>query len=279
MTGLSFEFFPPRSEQATRKLDDAVRSLARFDPSYVSVTYGAGGSTAEGTAETLTRIRNRHGLPTAAHVCFGGVRCEHTDAFVDRIWSAGHRRIVALRGDADSVEGEGYADVAGFVAALSDRYPFDVAVACYPEVHPRASCEEADLDVLLAKQEAGASHALSQFFFDAETFLAFRDRARAHGVTMPLVPGLLPIHDIERAISFGEKCGSNVPQWVRERFLHAGRNGQSERAVAEELIVETVSDLCREGVGDLHLYTLNKAALSDAAAGKFREFHPVRRAA
>ena len=279
MTGLSFEFFPPRNETGTKRLDRTVKALARFSPDYVSVTYGAGGSTADGTAKTLDRVRRRTGLATASHLCFSGVAKADTDAFADQVWSDGHRRIVALRGDAERVDGQGYRTVAEFVSALRSRHPFDIAVACYPDVHPKAKSLEHDLDVLLAKQEAGATHALSQFFFDSELFLSFTERARSHGVAIPIVPGLLAVHDIESAISFGDKCGSPVPQWVRERFMNAGRAGLSERDVAQSLIVEAVHELCANGVRDLHLYTLNRSELSDAAAEAFREHYPVARAA
>ena len=279
MTGLSFEFFPPRTETGAKRLDRAITELARFSPDYVSVTYGAGGSTADGTLRTLNRIRQRTGTPTASHLCFSGVAKAQTDAFADKIWRDGHRRVVTLRGDADEAVGQGYGTVPEFVAALRERHPFEIAVACYPEIHPRAESLEQDLDVLLAKQEAGATHALSQFFFDPEVFFAFHARARAHGITIPIVPGLLAVHDVEAAISFGDKCGSPVPQWVRERFMNAERAGLSERDVAEALIVEAVRELCANGVRDLHLYTLNRWELCDAAAKAFREHHPVARAA
>ena len=279
MTGLTFEFFPPKSPKGRARLGDAARSLSRYAPTYVSVTYGAGGSTADGTLETLDRLRTRRNVMTAAHLCYSGVAKEQTNAYAKSLWDAGHRRLVALRGDAEAAGSEGIDGVSAFVRELRSLRPFDIAVACYPEVHPMAASPEDDLDVLLAKQEAGATHAISQFFFDAELFLGFVGRARAHGVTIPIVPGILPIHDIERAIEFGDKCGSPVPQWVRDKFLHAGRHGRDDRAVSDQLVRTLVHELCAAGVPDLHIYTLNRAELSDAAAETFRDFYPIARAA
>ena len=279
MTGLSFEFFPPKGEQGAARLDRTMSRLGTYAPNYVSVTYGAGGTTADGTLEALNGLRARHGIRTAAHLCYSGVSADRTQEYADKLWRAGHRCIVALRGDAEGCEGQGFEATAEFVAALRDWHPFEIAVACYPETHPEAASPEADLDVLLAKERAGATHALSQFFFDAELFFRFVARARAHGVTIPIVPGLLPVYDIERAIAFGDKCGSPVPQWVRERFLNASRTGKNETEVAEDLIVEQVRALCEGGVSDLHLYTLNRADLSVTAAATFREFYPLAKAA
>lgn len=269
MTGLSFEYFPPRSEKGVAKLRDTHARLARHAPSYVSVTFGAGGSTREGTRDTLADLKGR-GATTSAHLCYSGVPGREVLDYADDLWAAGHRRIVALRGDAEACGEEGFADVPELAAALRERHPFDVAVSCYPEVHPRAGSAEADMNVLLAKQEAGASHAITQFFFDVEAFLAFEARAREAGVTIPIVPGLLPIYDIERAIEFGDKCGSPVPQWVRDEYLTAMRSGTDAMAVSRDLIVAQVRDLREAGVDDLHVYTLNRWELAEAAAREFR---------
>ena len=269
MTGLSFEYFPPRSAKGAAKLRETHAALAGHGPSYVSVTFGAGGSTRDGTRDTLADLKGR-GATTAAHLCYSGVPGRDVLDYADDLWAAGHRRLVALRGDARACGEEGFADVAQFVAALRERHPFDVAVSCYPEVHPMAASPEADMEVLLAKQAAGASHAITQFFFDAATFLRFEERAREAGVTIPIVPGLLPIYDIERAIEFGDKCGSSVPQWVRDEYLTAMRNGTDTMAVSRDLIVAQVRDLRDAGVEDLHLYTLNRAELADVAATEFR---------
>ena len=269
MTGLSFEYFPPRSEKGAAKLRETHATLARHGPSYVSVTFGAGGSTREGTRDTLADLKGR-GVPMAAHLCYSGVPGRDVLNYADDLWRAGHRRIVALRGDAEACGEEGFADVAEFVGALRERRPFEIAVSCYPEVHPMASSPAADMDVLLEKQAAGASHAISQFFFDTDLFLDFVSEARAAGVSIPIVPGLLPIYDIERAIEFGDKCGSSVPQWVRDEYLTALRNGTDPMAVSRDLIVRQVRELREAGVADLHIYTLNRAELADLAAREFQ---------
>ena len=269
MTGLSFEYFPPRSDDARTRLRATHARLCQHRPDYVSVTFGAGGSTRAGTREVLDDL-GRSPVETAAHLCFSGIAGRDVIEYADALWHAGHRRIVALRGDADACGDEGFGDVAGFVRALRERHPFDVAVACYPEVHPRATSPDDDLAVLHAKQEAGASHAITQFFFDAEVFFAFVERARAAGATIPIVPGILPIYDVEKAIAFGEKCGSPVPQWVRDEYLTALRTGADPMAVSRALITDLVRDLRDGGVEDLHVYTLNRAELAEVAATEFR---------
>ena len=269
MTGLSFEYFPPRSNDARERLRRVHGRLARHSPDYVSVTFGAGGSTRDGTQRTLADLRHA-GATTAGHLCFSGLKGDEALAYADALWRAGHRRLVALRGDAEPCGGEGFGDVAGFVRALRARHPFDIAVACYPETHPLARSAEADMDVLLLKQEAGATHAITQFFFDAELFFDFQRRARAAGVTIPIVPGILPIYDIEKAIAFAEKCGSTLPQWVRDEYLTALRSGTDPMDVSRALIADQVRALRDEGVEHLHVYTLNKAELADLAASEFR---------
>lgn len=262
MTGLSFEFFPPRSDKARRSMMEAVKTLTAFEPDYVSVTFGAGGSTRNGTLDTLNDIHERTAVTTAAHLCYSGLDRNDVLSYADRLWEAGHRKIVALRGDADAGDAPTFADTPEFVRVLRERHPFALAVACYPEVHPKASSLEDDIGVLLAKQEAGASEAITQFFFDNDVFHRFVAKARSAGVTIPIVPGVLPIHDLDKAVSFAETCGASVPQWVRERFQrdpHAGRC----------LIVEQVEALRREGVDHLHVYALNKAELSADAARAF----------
>ena len=269
MTGLSFEYFPPRSDKAKARLAGVHYRLMAHQPDYVSVTFGAGGSTREGTRDTLSDLQGT-GARTAAHLCFSGMSGRDALDYADGLWAAGHRRLVALRGDAEPCGDEGFEDVAGFVRALRARHPFDVAVACYPEVHPQAASPQADIDVLLAKQEAGASHAITQFFFDADVYFEFVERARTAGVDIPIVPGILPIYSIEKAIEFGDKCGSVVPQWVRDEYLTALRCGTDPMAVSRALVVDQVRALRDAGVEHLHVYTLNKLELADLAAAEFR---------
>ena len=266
MIGLSFEFFPPRSERGERTLHDAAVELANYGPSYFSVTFGAGGSTREGTSVALNDLGARLAVPTAAHLCFSGLSRDEVVDYAEALWTSGHRRIVALRGDADDLETSAFSSVAELVATLRGLHLFDIAVACYPEVHPKAASPEADLDVLLSKQEAGASHAITQFFFDNDVFDAFVTRARRAGVTIPIVPGLLPIYDLDRAVSFGESCGSQVPAWVRREIGGA----DDPTAAARALIERQAAELAEGGVRDLHVYTLNRAPLAAAAALAFR---------
>ena len=269
MTGLSFEFFPPRSDDGQRRLRRVHDRLATHGPDYVSVTFGAGGSTRDGTRRTLDTLRDA-GATTAAHLCFSGIDGMEATAYADALWRAGHRRLVALRGDADPCGSEPHSDVASFVRALRAQHPFEIAVTCYPETHPRAASADADMTALLAKQEAGASHAITQLFFDVDLFLDFERRARAAGVTIPIVPGILPIYDIEKAIGFAEKCGSTVPQWVRDEYLTALRAGTDPMDVSRALIANKVRTLRDAGVEHLHVYTLNRAELADVAALEFR---------
>ena len=263
MTGLSFEFFPPRSENAADMLRDVAVELSNYGPSYFSVTFGAGGSTRDGTRATLDDLASRLAVPTAAHLCFSGLALDDVLDYADRLWASGQRRLVALRGDADPIAEQRPETTAEFVRLLRQRNPFDIAVACYPEVHPQAASPEADLDVLLAKQEAGATHAITQFFFENDRYFHFVEAAERHGVTIPIVPGLLPIYDLDKAVSFADGCGSTLPRWVRDRFE---RNTDAGR----QLIETQAAELARAGVRDLHVYTLNKAPLAIAAARAFR---------
>ena len=267
MTGLSFEFFPPRSETARASLGRVASALSVHEPDYVSVTFGAGGSDREGTLATLQML-HRADMPVASHICHAGIGRDDVLAYADEVWSAGIAELVALRGDACG--GSAFESTAAFVGALRERHPFEIAVACYPDVHPKASSPQSDIDVLLAKQDAGATQALSQFFFDCDTFFRFRDRARRAGVTIPIVPGVLPILDVDKAVAFGEKCGSPVPDPVRERFARADDEATRDR-VARELIETQAIELAVGGATGLHVYALNRAELAGAAASAWNE--------
>ena len=271
MSELSFEYFPPRSEQGQARLRRTHARLARHRPDYVSVTFGAGGTTREGTREALSDLAGAR-TPTVAHLAYSGVPQREILAYADDLWRAGQRRILALRGDADPCGDEEFSSVADFIRALLERHPFSISVACYPETHPMAPSPKADLDVLLDKERAGATAAISQFFFDTERFVAFVDRARAAGVTMSLVPGILPILDIEKAIGFADDCGSSVPQWVRDEYLTALRTGTDTMAVSRRIVVQQVRELREAGIDALHVYTMNRHELADAAAEEFRRY-------
>lgn len=267
---VSFEFFPPKSEKMEAKLWDAVQELKPLDPSFVSVTYGAGGSTRERTHNTVARIIGEAHLPAAAHLtCVDASKAEIREV-AEQYWSAGVRHIVALRGDAGEPGApfrphpEGYASAAELVAGLKEIADFDISVAAYPETHPDADCPQADLDNLKRKLDAGASRAISQFFFSPETFFDFREAAAAKGIDQPILPGILPVTNVAQARKFAGACGAKIPDWMDGLF-----EGLDERPGARQLVAATVAaELCRRlyagGVRDFHFYTLNRADLAYA---------------
>ena len=266
----SFEFFPPKTEKMEAKLWDAVSELKPLGPSFVSVTYGAGGSTRERTHATVARIIDEAGLPAAAHLtCVGASKAEIREV-AEHYWEAGVRHIVALRGDAGepgapfTPHPDGYASAADLVAGLKDIADFDISVAAYPETHPDADCPQADLDNLKRKLNAGASRAITQFFFSAETFFRFRDEAAACGIAAPIIPGILPVTNVAQARKFAGACGAEIPAWMDGLF-----EGLDARPAARQLVAATVAaELCRRlyagGVRDYHFYTLNRADLAYA---------------
>ncbi len=266
----SFEFFPPKSAKMESQLWDSVQQLAPLDPSFVSVTYGAGGSTRERTHSTVARIIGEAQLPAAAHLtCVDASKAEIRDV-AEQYWEAGVRHIVALRGDAGEPGApfvphpDGYASAADLVRGLKDIADFDISVAAYPETHPDADCPQTDLDVLKRKLDAGATRAISQFFFSADTFLRFRDRCAANGIDAPILPGILPVTNVAQARKFSGLCGAEIPDWMDGLF-----DGLDERPAARQLVAATVAaELCRRlyagGVRDFHFYTLNRAELAYA---------------
>lgn len=267
---ISFEFFPPKTEKMEAKLWDTVEQLKPLDPSFVSVTYGAGGSTRERTHATVARIIAEAALPAAAHLtCVDASKAEIREV-AEQYWEAGVRHIVALRGDAGEPGApfvphpDGYRNAAELVAGLKEIADFEISVAAYPEMHPDASCPEADIDNLKRKLDAGASRAITQFFFSAETFFRFRDALARRGITAPVVPGILPVTNVEQARKFAGACGAAIPSWMDGLF-----EGLDERPAARQLVAATVAaELCRRlyagGVRDFHFYTLNRPELSYA---------------
>lgn len=276
MTGMaaavsvSFEFFPPAERQAEGQFWDGVDQLAPLSPHFVSLTYGAGGSARERGGRILRALLRRGDLDVAAHLtCVGASRAELEELVRD--WAAaGLKRIVALRGDAEGQAAafvphpNGFASTAEFVAALRRIAPFDISVAAYPECHPHAVSPAADLDTLRRKLDAGAARAITQFFFEPECFLRFRDRAVAAGIDKPIIPGILPIFDFAKVVAFSRRCRATIPAWLAARF--AGLDGDAE--TSQLLAAATAGELCRrlhaEGVGAFHFYTLNRAALTHA---------------
>lgn len=267
---VSFEFFPPKSEKMEAQLWDAVTQLKPLGPSFVSVTYGAGGSTRERTHATVARIIAEAKLPAAAHLtCVAASKAEIRDV-AEQYWEAGVRHIVALRGDAGepgapfTPHPEGYASAAELVAGLKEIAPFEISVAAYPETHPDAASPQADIDNLKRKLDAGATRAISQFFFSAETFFAFRDQCAAAGIDAPILPGILPVTNVAQARKFAAACGAAIPAWMDGLF-----EGLDEMPAARQLVAATVAaELCRRlyagGVRDFHFYTLNRPELAYA---------------
>jgi methylenetetrahydrofolate reductase (NADPH) len=267
--GVSFEFFPPGDAAMEATLWRSIERLAPLAPRFVSVTYGADGSTRERTHNVVTRIQRETPLTGAPHLtCVGAARGEILE-IARGYWHEGIRHLVALRGDPPQGgpwrgHPGGYACAAELVAGLAAVAPFDISVAAYPEVHPEARSAAADLDNLRRKIEAGASRAITQFFFDPEVFLRFRDRCAAVGIAAPIVPGILPITRFPQVLRFAARCGASVPQWLHERFAGLEDDPDTRRLIAASVAIEQVQALSRHGVHDFHFYTLNRAELTYA---------------
>ncbi|MEM6694704.1 MAG: methylenetetrahydrofolate reductase [NAD(P)H] [Pseudomonadota bacterium] len=264
---VSFEFFPPQSLDASFRLWDSVQQLAPLDPTFVSVTYGAGGTTRQLTHEAVEAIQRHYRLNVAAHLtCVDATRAQ-TQAIAKRYADAGVREIVALRGDPPKGSGgfephpEGYRDSCALIRDLAALEAFHIRVGAYPDPHPEASDDDADVRWLRAKQEAGADSAITQFFFEADTFFRFRDRAVAAGVTIPILPGILPIENWAGTARFAARCGAKVPAWVGPAFDKADRDGRND-LLGVALCTELCSDLIEGGVDHLHFYTLNKPEMT-----------------
>jgi methylenetetrahydrofolate reductase (NADPH) len=281
---VSFEFFPPADAAMETILWNSIERLAPLAPRFVSVTYGADGSTRERTHHVVTRIQRDTALTGAPHLtCVGAPRGEIL-AIARGYWEQGIRHLVALRGDPPRGESSHRPHAADFryaaelVAALAAVAPFDISVAAYPEVHPEASSPAADLDNLKRKIDAGATRAITQFFYDTSVFLRFRDRCVAAGVHAPLVPGILPITRFPQVRRFAERCGASIPQWLHERFAGLDDDPDTCRLLAASVAIEQVEALRRHGVRDFHFYTLNRAALTYAICHALG-LRPVARAA
>jgi methylenetetrahydrofolate reductase (NADPH) len=265
---VSFEFFPPKTEKMEEALWAAVRRLEPLKPKFVSVTYGAGGSTRERTHATVARILTETSLIPAAHLtCVGAERAE-VDAVVRAYLAAGVRHIVALRGDPPAGAGTrfephpgGYANGARLVAGINEIANFEVSVAGYPEMHPESPSLRADLDNLKAKVDAGASRVITQFFFDNAHYLRFVERARAHGIWCPIVPGIVPIHNYKQIAAFAAKTGTSVPSWLARRFDGLDDDPGTTHLVAAAVAAEQVMDLVDHGIKQFHFYTLKRADL------------------
>lgn len=264
---VSFEFFPPQSLEASFRLWETVQMLAPLRPQFVSVTYGAGGTTRKLTHEAVTTIGRNYGLRVAAHLTCVDATREETLAIAAAYAEAGVRDIVALRGDPPKGRGRfvphpgGFANSVELIEALAATGNFTIRVGAYPDPHPEAADPQADVRWLKRKIEAGASAAITQFFFEAETFLRFRDACAAAGIHAPIIPGILPIENWANARRFAARCGAVVPQWLDDAFAVAARDGR-EDLLATALCTELCDRLIGEGVEELHFYTLNRPQLT-----------------
>ncbi len=268
--GVSFEFFPPRTEKMEQTLWESVATLAPLGPRFVSVTPGAGGSTRQRTHATVERIARETQLNAAAHLTCVEAEREEIDAIAREYWASGVRHLVALRGDPPeagtrySAHPGGYANAAELVAGLKRIAPFEISVAAYPECHPESGSQADDLDNLARKIDAGASRAITQFFFSPESFFRFRDAAAARGIAAEIVPGILPVSNVAQTRKFAAQCGAAIPDWMDRLF-----EGLDDLPAARQLIAATVAaELCARlyagGVRNFHFYTLNRAELAYA---------------
>ncbi len=267
---VSFEFFPPKTEKMAESLWEAVKRLEPLAPSFVSVTYGAGGSTRERTHDTVVRIARETAMKPAAHLTCVAATRDEIDAVARAYWDAGIRHVVALRGDPPDGQGVyvphpgGYAYASDLVAGLKRIADFEVSVAAYPEGHPQSPSRAADIDNLKRKIDAGATRAISQYFFDVDLFRRFRDDIAAAGIFIPVVPGILPVTNFAQVVKFSAACGATVPAWMHRAFDGLDDDPETRRLVAATLAYEQVRALADDGIGDFHFYTLNRADLAFA---------------
>ena len=267
---VSFEFFPPNTEKMSRTLWASIERLSVLKPRFVSVTYGADGSTRERTHAAVARIAEQTSLTAAPHLtCIGAERAE-IDDIAHEYWDMGIRHLVALRGDLPGgmssykPHPNGYAYASDLVAGLRKVGNFDISVAAYPEVHPEATNASADLDNLRRKLDAGATRAITQFFFDVDLFLRFRDRCVAAGIESSIVPGILPITRFPQLQRFAEQCGASVPEWLGQRFAGLEDDAETRQMIAASVAIEQVQKMQSEGINEFHFYTLNRSELTFA---------------
>ncbi|MFM9153494.1 MAG: methylenetetrahydrofolate reductase [NAD(P)H] [Methylocystis sp.] len=263
---ISYEFFPPKTPEMETQLWETVNRLAALSPHFVSVTYGAGGSTRERTHHLVARLARETMMKPAAHLTCVSATQDEIREILTAYWDVGVRHIVALRGDPPTGVGEkfrpaenGYVSSTELVRGIRRIHNFEVSVSTYPEGHPESRSIEQDLDVLEAKIDAGATRAITQFFFDNDVYFRFLDRARARGVKIPIVPGIMPIRNFRQVAGFAQKAGASVPRWVAERFDGLDDDPQTRALVAAATAVEQVMGLARAGVEEFHFYTNNRA--------------------
>ena len=266
---ISFEFFPPKTEEMERGLWDTINRLAPLAPNFVSVTYGAGGSTRERTHSTIARILKETNLTPAAHLTCVNASRGVIDDVVAQYHDVGVRHIVALRGDPTTGIGtsyvahpDGYQTSAELVESIKKRYPdIEVSVSAYPEKHPESADFDADIDVLKAKVDAGAARAITQVFFDNDLYFRYLDRVRARGIDIPVVPGIMPMHNFKQARNFVTRAGTTVPSWLAEKFHGLDDDAETRKLVAATVAAGQVQKLAKRGVDTFHFYTMNRADL------------------
>ncbi len=267
---ISFEFFPAKTDKGTQTLLKNVGKLASLKPHYMTVTYGAGGSTQDGTRKTLEAMKT-HEIPLAAHLTFINARKDQLKTYTDELWNSGVRHIVALRGDmpkdADvkwplDSDNNYFQYTSDFVAGLKSWHDFEISVGCYPEKHPDAVSLDADIAALKLKCDAGADRAITQFFFDNNDYFRFVDQAQSAGITTPICPGVLPIHDFESMCKFAKRCETTVPNWLHKKFEGVAANSPDARKIATDLLLEQTENLAAHGVEHIHFYTLNKSSIT-----------------
>ena len=281
---LSFEFAPPRTPEMEENLWACIRRLEPLEPTFVSVTYGAGGSTRERTHRTVKRILEETNLKPAAHLTCVAASRDEVDAVIQEYWDAGIRHLVALRGDPPGSLGgvyeprdDGYANATELTTAIARIAPFEITVGLYPQVHPESPSVAHDIDVLKAKIDAGATRAITQFFFDIDGFLRFTDKVRKAGVTIPILPGIMPVSNYKGLLKMAGPCGIAVPPWMANLFEGLDGDPETRKLIACSVAAETCARLEEEGFSDFHFYTLNRADLVYALCrvlgvrGKVRE--------
>jgi len=268
---VSFEFFPPKTELMETMLWQCIKDLQPLNPDFVSVTYGAGGSTKEATHSTILRIQKETKLTPAAHLTVVGSSRDEINAIAQQYWDEGINHIVALRGDPPGgishkyiPHPDGYPYAEDLVRGLKAIADFDITVVGYPEKHPQAESLDSDLDFLKRKVDAGASRVLTQFFFDNEKFLNFVNKAREKGITVPIIPGILPVTNFKRVVTFAEETGTSIPKWMFELFSDLDNDPETLQLVAASVAAEQCRILYANGIRDFHFYTLNHAELTYA---------------
>ncbi len=267
---VSFEFFPPKNDEMEEKLWNAISKLKNLNPNFVSVTYGAGGSTRTRTHNTISRILKETNLKPASHLTCVGASKQEVDEIAKNYWDLGVRHIVALRGDMPAtspsyqLRKDGYQYANELVAGLKKVADFEISVAGYPEKHPEAKSLDEDIDNLKRKVDAGASRIITQFFFDTDAYFSFVEKCRAKGIEVPIVPGILPVTNVKQVKHFSKMCGATIPKWMQDLFVNLDEHEETRKMVASIVAIEMCRILHNGGVEDLHFYTLNRSDLTMA---------------